>query len=101
MFIFCAPRTSSLRKELIVPRISMTLFTGSILVMALCRNMTHLRSFAPSIPPANLLFGFTLLLGATLLLNLILERHPQQKTATEYADPRGKRRKKRTQRHIG
>lgn len=60
-----------------MPRIPMTLFTGSILVVVLCQAFSRQMSFGPSIAPANLLLTFGLLMCTAGILTSWLESRPR------------------------
>ena len=63
----------------------MTLFTGSILVVVLCQEFARQMSFGPSIPMANLLLTFGLLMCTAGILTSWLEARPRRKAGEETA----------------
>jgi len=66
-----------------VPRITMTLFTGSILAILCFRFLARQISFAHSTPMVNLLLVFTLLVCGVGALALLLETPSQDKHVEE------------------
>jgi len=83
-----------------VPRIPMTLFTGSILVVVLCQAFARQMSFGPFIPPANLLLTFGLLMCAAGILTSWLESRPRRKPVEEPSGSHKKIDKKDRADHI-